>query len=138
AVPTVRPLRVLVAEDNLINQRVTTRFLERDGHTTTVVANGREAVDEFQRHLFDLILMDVQMPVMDGLTATREIRNLERSLPLHTPIIALTALSIAGDRERCIEAGMDGYVAKPIKASELRSAVDSVMSGTNVSSAGVA
>ncbi|MEA2165846.1 MAG: hypothetical protein QOK37_3973 [Thermoanaerobaculia bacterium] len=122
AAPT-RPLRILVAEDNLINQRVVTRFLERDGHTSVIACNGREAVDAFQRHSFDIILMDVQMPEMDGLTATREIRKLERHLCVHTPIIALTAHSIEGDRERCIEAGMDGFVSKPIKIAELRTAL---------------
>ncbi len=122
-----RSLRVLVAEDNLVNQRVATRFLERDGHTTVVASNGREAVDQFQRHSFDVILMDVQMPEMDGLEATREIRRLERALGLHTPIIALTAHSVQGDRERCIEAGMDGYVSKPIKAAELASALATVI-----------
>ena len=133
AVPPLRPLRILLAEDNLINQRVATRFLERDRHATTLVSNGREAVDEFQRHAYDLILMDVQMPVMDGLAATREIRNLERLLQLHTPIIALTALSVEGDRERCIEAGMDGYVAKPIRSSKLRDAIAAAMMCTESS-----
>jgi CheY-like chemotaxis protein len=119
----IRSLRVLVAEDNLINQRVVTRFLERDGHTTELASDGREAVAAFQRHSFDVILMDVQMPEMDGLTATREIRKLERSLGIHTPIIALTAHSVDGDRERCIEAGMDGFVSKPIRIAELRAAL---------------
>lgn len=122
-----RPLRVLVAEDNLINVRVITRFLERDGHTAVVAANGRKAVEAFQRHAFDVILMDVQMPEVDGLAATREIRELERAIALRTPIIALTANSIDGDRDRCLAAGMDGYVSKPIVAAELRSAIDAVM-----------
>ncbi len=119
----IRPLRVLVAEDNLINQRVVSRFLERDGHSLVLVSNGREAVDAFQRHAFDVILMDVQMPEMDGLTATREIRKLERPMGSHTPIIALTAHSVEGDRERCLDAGMDGFVSKPIKIAELRQAL---------------
>jgi two-component system sensor histidine kinase/response regulator len=122
-VDAIRPLRVLIAEDNLINQRVVTRFLERDGHTTMLASNGQEAVDLFQRHSFDVILMDVQMPEMDGLTATREIRKLERSHGIHTPIIALTAHSVEGDRERCLEAGMDGFVSKPIKIADLRAAL---------------
>ncbi len=119
----VRPLRILVAEDNLVNQRVATRFLERDGHLVTVVSDGYAAVCEFQRHPFDVIFMDVQMPVMDGLTATHEIRKLESSLGPHVPIIALTAHSVSGDREHCLEEGMDGYVSKPFKAAELRSAI---------------
>ncbi len=119
----VLPLRILVAEDNLINQRVATRFLERDGHLVTVVSDGYAAVCEFQRHPFDVIFMDVQMPVMDGLTATHEIRKLESSLGPHVPIIALTAHSVSGDREHCLEEGMDGYVSKPFKAAELRSAI---------------
>jgi two-component system sensor histidine kinase/response regulator len=122
-VDPVRPLRILVAEDNLVNQRVATRFLERDGHQVTVVSDGYAAVCEFQRHAFDVIFMDVQMPVMDGLTATHEIRKLESSLGPHVPIIALTAHSIGGDREHCLEEGMDGYVSEPFKAAELRSAI---------------
>jgi len=121
--PAIRPLRVLVAEDNLINQRVVSRFLERDGHSLLISSNGREAVDAFQRQAFDVILMDVQMPEMDGITATREIRRLERPIGSHTPIIALTAHSVEGDRERCIDAGMDGFVSKPIKIDELRQAL---------------
>jgi len=118
-----RPLRVLVAEDNLVNVRVITHLLERDGHTTMVASNGREAVDAFRRHSFDIVLMDVQMPEIDGLAATHSIREMERPLGLHTPIIALTANSADGDRDRCIEAGMDGYVSKPIRLEELRNAI---------------
>lgn len=118
-----RPLRILVAEDNLVNVRVVTRLLERDGHTTVVACNGGEAIDAFRRHSFDIILMDLQMPEIDGLTATRRIREMERSLNLHTPIIALTANSVDGDRDRCIAAGMDGYVSKPIRLAELRDAI---------------
>jgi CheY-like chemotaxis protein len=118
-----RSLRVLIAEDNLVNVRVINHLLERDGHTTAVACNGREAVDEFQRHSYDIILMDVQMPEMDGLAAARRIREMERPLSLHTPIIALTANSLDGDRDRCIQAGMDGYVSKPIRLAELRHAI---------------
>jgi signal transduction histidine kinase/BarA-like signal transduction histidine kinase len=118
-----RKLRVLIAEDNLVNVRVITHLLERDGHTTVVACNGREAIDAFRRHSFDIILMDVQMPVMDGLAATRQIREMECRLGLHTPIVALTANCVDGDRDRCFEAGMDGYVSKPIRLAELRNAI---------------
>jgi signal transduction histidine kinase len=123
----LRPLRILVAEDNLINQRVATRYLERDGHAVVLASDGLQALAEFQRQAFDVILMDVQMPGMDGLAATAAIRALEKNTSLHTPIVALTAHSVEGDRERCLAAGMDGYVAKPIKLDELRRALAAVM-----------
>lgn len=119
----VSPLHILLVEDNLINQRVASRFLAREGHTTLLASNGQEALDAFRRHSFDVIFMDVQMPKMNGLTATREIRKLEQPLGLHTPIIALTADAADGDRESCLAAGMDGYVSKPITFADLRDAI---------------
>jgi len=112
---------VLLAEDNPVNQRVASKLLSKYGFDVRVVSNGREAlraVGEAEEH-FDIILMDVQMPEMDGLEAAAAIREMERKTLEHTPIIALTAHAMAGDRERCLAAGMDGYVAKPIRFEEL-------------------
>jgi CheY-like chemotaxis protein len=121
-----RLMRILVAEDNAINQKLVGRLLARDGHTAIIVNNGLEAVRAVGREAFDLILMDVQMPEMDGLEAARAIREWEARAPRggnpvsRIPIVALTASAMSGDRERCLEAGMDGYLAKPIQARELR------------------
>ena len=112
-------LRVLVVEDNAVNQRLATRLLEKRGHRVTVTANGREAVESVEKHTYDLILMDVQMPEMDGLEATAVIREREKRKGSHIPIIALTAHAMKGDRERCLAAGMDGYLTKPIRSQEL-------------------
>jgi PAS domain S-box-containing protein len=112
-------LRVLVAEDNAVNQRLATRLLEKRGHRVTVAANGREAVDAQASQAFDLVLMDVQMPEMDGFEATAAIREREKHNGTHIPIIALTAHAMKGDRERCLAAGMDGYLSKPIRSQEL-------------------
>jgi CheY-like chemotaxis protein len=102
-----------------VNQRLAVRLLEKHGHRVTLVDNGREAVEQHAREHFDAILMDVQMPVMDGLESTRLIRIQEQGSSHHTPIIALTAHALFGDRERCLAAGMDEYLAKPIQASNL-------------------
>ena len=112
-------LRVLVVEDNAVNQRLATRLLEKRGHRVTVTANGREAVESVEKHTYDLILMDVQMPEMDGLEATAVIREREKHKGARIPIIALTAHAMKGDRERCLAAGMDGYLTKPIRSQEL-------------------
>jgi PAS domain S-box-containing protein len=112
-------LRVLLAEDNNVNQRLAVRLLEKRGHRVVVAGNGREALDALGKGKFDLVLMDVQMPEMDGLEATASIREREKSSGLHQPIIALTAHAMKGDREKCLEAGMDGYLTKPIRPSEL-------------------
>lgn len=112
-------LRVLLAEDNSVNQRLATRLLEKRGHRVVVAANGREALEALEKEEFDLVLMDVQMPEMDGLETTAAIRTMERGSELHLPIIALTAYAINGDAERFMAAGMDGYLAKPIRAQEL-------------------
>jgi signal transduction histidine kinase/CheY-like chemotaxis protein len=110
----VRPLKVLLAEDNAVNQRVAVGLLTRRGHTAVVASNGREALDLLARETFDLVLMDVQMPEMDGLEATAAIRRSEEGTGRHLRILAMTAHAMAGDRDRCLSAGMDGYLSKPI------------------------
>jgi CheY-like chemotaxis protein len=112
-------LRLLLAEDNPVNQKFALRVLQGAGHTVALAQNGREAVEQWHSGSFDLILMDVQMPEMDGLDATREIRVREAASGRRTPIVAMTANAMAGDREICTEAGMDGYVAKPVKREAL-------------------
>jgi PAS domain S-box-containing protein len=126
--PARRPLRVLLAEDNVINQKLGSRLLEKQGHSVVVVASGREAVEAVARERFDLVLMDVQMPDLDGLEATGLIRERERGTGRHLPIIAMTAHAMKGDREQCLAAGMDGYVAKPIHPRELFEALEALPS----------
>jgi CheY-like chemotaxis protein len=122
-----RVFRVLLAEDNVVNQKLGVRLLEKRGHTVVVAGNGREALEVLARESFDVILMDVQMPEMDGLEATAAIRADEARTRRHLPIIAMTAHAMKGDRERCLAAGMDAYVAKPIQPKELYEAIDQVM-----------
>jgi signal transduction histidine kinase/DNA-binding response OmpR family regulator len=124
---TTGPLNILLAEDNKVNQKFALRVLDKAGHITTVVNNGREAVDAMGDNKFDVILMDVQMPEMDGYEATAEIRRLEQQAGTHIPIIALTAHAMKGDREKCLEAGMDGYITKPIKSKTLLAEITNVM-----------
>jgi two-component system, sensor histidine kinase and response regulator len=112
-------LRILLTEDNLVNQRVALRILEKAGHRVAIAENGRLALRLLSEQPFDLILMDVQMPEMDGFEATALIRALEKGKGRHIPIIAMTAHAMAGDRERCLAAGMDGYISKPVTASAL-------------------
>jgi signal transduction histidine kinase/CheY-like chemotaxis protein len=122
-------LKVLVAEDNAINQRVAQRLLERRGHQVRIVDDGAKAVEAVASmaagEAFDLVLMDVQMPVMDGFQATAAIRERERASGGHIPIVAMTAHAMRGDRERCLAAGMDGYVAKPLRANDFYAVVES-------------
>ena len=117
--PATRPLDVLLVEDNAVNQRVAQEILTRRGHRVVLADNGVQALERFRAEPFDLILMDVQMPAMNGLDATRAIRDLERASGHRTPIMAMTAHAMAGDREKCIEAGMDEYLTKPIRAEIL-------------------
>jgi PAS domain S-box-containing protein len=124
-----RALHVLLAEDNGVNQILATKILEKLGHRVTVVDDGRAAVEAAKSTRFDLIAMDIQMPELDGLQACRAIREWEQAGGGHVPIIAMTAHAMKGDRERCIEAGMDGYVAKPIHAAELAAAIEEVCVG---------
>ncbi|HET7108973.1 MAG TPA: response regulator [Candidatus Acidoferrum sp.] len=112
-------LRVLVAEDNIVNQRLISRFLEKRGHHVTLAGNGREAVDAVAQESFDLVFMDVQMPELDGFEATASIRLRERTTGARLPIVALTAHAMKGDREKCLAGGMDDYLAKPIQPGEL-------------------
>jgi CheY-like chemotaxis protein len=122
-----RRLRVLVAEDNVVNQQVVTGMLDRAGHAAAVVASGQEVLAALERHAFDLVLMDVQMPELDGFETTRAIRKRERSTGGHIPIIALTAHVVKGDAERCLAAGMDAYVAKPLRGRDLNAAIESIL-----------
>jgi len=119
-----RHLRILLAEDNPLNQMVAVRLLERMGHTVMVVANGRDAALMSEEQEFGLVLMDVQMPEMDGFEATRVIREREAATHKHIPIIAMTAHAMKGDRERCLAVGMDGYIAKPIRPMELLAEIE--------------
>ena len=108
-----------LVEDNTVNQLLAMRMLEKRGHTVTMVDNGQAALDALEKATFDLVLMDVQMPVMDGLVATAAIRAKEKFSGAHIPIVAMTAHAMAGDEERCIAAGMDGYLSKPIHLEAL-------------------
>jgi CheY-like chemotaxis protein len=112
-------LSVLLAEDNAVNQRLIVRLLEKQGHKMVVVGNGLEALAALDQQSFDLVLMDVQMPEMGGFEATAAIRQREKAAGVHVPIIAMTAHAMKGDRERCLEAGMDAYISKPVQAQEL-------------------
>jgi len=112
-------LNILVAEDNPVNQLVMQRLLVKRGHRVVIAANGKAALDAVQSEVFDLVFMDVQMPVVDGFQATREIRRAEAGSASRTPIIALTAHAMSGDRERCLQAGMDAYMTKPVVPREL-------------------
>jgi signal transduction histidine kinase/CheY-like chemotaxis protein len=117
-------LRILLAEDNEVNQKLAVRLLEKRGHSVAVANNGREALEWLDRETFDVALLDVQMPEVDGFEATAEIRKREQATHLHLPIIAMTAYAMQGDRERCLAAGMDGYIAKPIQPRRLFEALD--------------
>jgi signal transduction histidine kinase/CheY-like chemotaxis protein/HPt (histidine-containing phosphotransfer) domain-containing protein len=118
-----RPLCVLLVEDNATNQLLAIALLEKEGHAVETAVNGKEALDALSRRSFDVVLMDVQMPEMDGFEATARIRERERRTGDHIPIVAMTAHAMKGDRERCLEAGMDGYVSKPVQARELYQAL---------------
>jgi two-component system sensor histidine kinase/response regulator len=121
-------LNVLLAEDNTVNQRLATRLLEKRGHRVTVANNGQEAIALLEHSSYDLVFMDVQMPLIDGIEATRMIRKRETGTGVHLPIVALTAHAIKGDQERCEAAGMDGYLAKPIRPEELDAVLQIYMS----------
>jgi two-component system sensor histidine kinase/response regulator len=122
--PPLQPLRLLLAEDNVINQKLMRRLLEKAGHEITMVRNGREALDALDASPFDMVLMDVQMPEMDGFEATAAIRERESETGGHIPLVAITAHAMRGDRERCLQAGFDGYVSKPVQFKELFDTID--------------
>ena len=121
-----RGLRVLLAEDNLVNQKVASRLIEKLGHSVVIAGTGLEAIDALEKAEFDLVFMDVQMPDMDGLEATEKIRAKEAASGKHQTIIAMTAHVMKGDMERCLSAGMDGYVAKPLSSAALREVLERV------------
>jgi two-component system sensor histidine kinase/response regulator len=127
--PANRSLRILLAEDNVVNQKLAVLLLERRGHAVTVAGNGNEALTVLQKQTFDVCLMDIQMPELNGLETTAAIRSRENGTSRHLPIIAMTAHAIKGDREICLRAGMDAYLSKPVRADELFHAVESLVVG---------
>jgi CheY-like chemotaxis protein len=130
APPEQRKMRVLLAEDNLVNQTLAVRLLEKRGHEVVVTATGAQALEVLAKAgPFDLVLMDVQMPEMDGFEATVRIRQAEQQKGGHLPVIAMTAHAMKGDRERCLAAGMDGYLAKPLQPRELWQELERVADG---------
>ena len=124
---SVRPLRVLVAEDNPVNQMFAARLIERQGHTMRVVSNGQLAMDAVRHEVFDVVLMDLRMPVMDGFEAVRELRQLEQQTGRHLPVIAMTASGSTFNRDKCLAVGMDDFVGKPVQAADLASAMARVL-----------
>jgi signal transduction histidine kinase/CheY-like chemotaxis protein len=124
AVHAGRKLKILLAEDNPVNQKLARRLLEKRYHSVTLATNGKEALAALEKSSFDLVLMDVHMPEMDGLTATSRLREREQSTGRHQPVVAMTALAMNGDKERCLAAGMDGYLSKPIRPQELDEVLD--------------
>jgi CheY-like chemotaxis protein len=128
-------IRLLLAEDNPVNQKLTRRLLEGGGCLVISAMDGLEAVKAFESQPFDVVLMDLQMPNMDGFEATRAIRELEHPFGRHTPIVAVTANALQGDRERCLAAGMDSYLTKPVKRAALFRAIATVLEKAPVATA---
>jgi len=128
--PSQRSLHILLAEDNVVNQRLTVWMLHKWGHSVVVTGNGTEALAALAHETFDLVLMDVQMSDLDGLATTAAIRAQEHVTGAHMPIIALTAHAMPGDRERCLAAGMDAYLSKPLQAQQLAQLIDSMVSAS--------
>jgi len=117
--PAGRSLRILLVEDNRVNQMVIEGILEKQNHKLTIASCGKRALEILKKEIFDIILMDIQLPEMDGFEATQKVRALEKKAERHTPVIAITAHALKGDRERCLAAGMDGYLAKPVRPQDL-------------------
>jgi CheY-like chemotaxis protein len=117
-------LHVLLAEDSLVQQKLATILLRKQGHTVKLASNGKEAVDAFEDEHFDLVLMDIEMPVMDGLDATSLIREREGRIGRHTPVVAVTSTT---DQERCFAVGMDAYIAKPLSPDVLSATMEQVL-----------
>jgi PAS domain S-box-containing protein len=133
--PPVPARKILLVEDGKANQVLATRMLQKWGHQVELAENGEEAIEFWQNGSFDLILMDVQMPVLDGLEATRRIRKMENGCSSHVPIVAMTAHAMKGDRDRCIDAGMDAYIPKPFRQQELNRVLGNIFSDASVASA---
>ena len=133
--PPDRTLRILLAEDNVVNQKVAVSLLSRLGHEVTVAPDGQVAIDAYRRQTFDLILMDVQMPVLSGYDATRAIREIEQTTGTHIPIVAMTARAMKGDRESCLDAGMDDYMSKPIQGKLLMEVIRRALSASPIAPA---
>ncbi len=129
-----KPLRILLAEDNLVNQMFALRILEKHGYTVVTAANGRQALERIDNERFDLVLMDVQMPELDGFQATAKIRQAEKVTGVHLPIVAMTAHAMQGDKERCLAAGMDSYLSKPINVKDLLAVLQTVLEGSTAPS----
>jgi CheY-like chemotaxis protein len=129
-------LRVLLADDSPVNQRLAVSLLQKRGHSVTVAPNGKEAVARYAEAAFDVVLMDVQMPEMGGFEATAAIRTIERTKGRKTPIIGVTAHAMKGDRERCLAAGMDAYVSKPLRPQELFRVIDETVGRPDVPAPG--
>lgn len=127
---STRQLNILLTEDNPVNRVLAQKILQKQGHSVTSANNGKEAVQLWEQNAtrkFDIVLMDVQMPEMDGLQATAYIRKKEKQLGEHIPIVAMTAHAMKGDRERCLEGGMDGYISKPITPGGLAKVIEVVL-----------
>jgi two-component system, sensor histidine kinase and response regulator len=124
--PTTRRLHVLLAEDNAVNRRIAVRFLEKQGHSVAVACDGKQALEALLRERFDLALLDIQMPELDGYEVAAALRAQEKGTGRRLPLVAVTAHAMEGDRERCLEAGMDGYVSKPIQFDQLAQAIAEV------------
>jgi CheY-like chemotaxis protein len=120
-------IRILLAEDHALNQTLAVRLLEKRGYSVTVAPDGQAAVEAFQAGGFELVLMDIQMPRMDGFQATAAIRESEKLTGRRIPIVAMTAHALVGDQERCLASGMDGYVSKPIRTSELFATIEKML-----------
>ena len=125
--PELPPLNVLLVEDSVVNQKLAVGLLQKKGHSVVIAENGKEAIATLSSQDFDVVLMDVEMPEMDGLEATAVIRVKEKQTGQHVPIIAMTAHAMKGDRQRCLEAGMDDYVSKPIRARQLFETIEAVL-----------